>query len=54
MDTRIGGEVRYKMVLSLLLGNTNGRADCIGVGDVFSFGHVGSEEPRIHPSVGAQ
>ena len=36
------------------LGNTNGRADCIGVGDVFSFGHVGSEEPRIHPSVGAQ
>ena len=67
MDTRIGGEVRDKdgskflawtvkwMVLPFSdLGNTNRRADCIGVGDVFSFGHVRSEEPRLHPSVGPQ
>lgn len=67
MDTRIGGEVGDKdgpkflawtikwMVLPFSdLGNTNGRADCTGMGDVFSFGHVGSEEPRIHQSVGPQ
>ena len=67
MDPRIGGEVGDTdgpkflvwtvkwMVLSVSdLGNTNGRADCTGMGDVFSFGHVGCEEPRIHPSVGPQ
>lgn len=67
VDTRIGGEVGDKdgskflawtvkwMVLPFSdLGNTNGREDCIGVGDVFSFGHVRSEEPRLHPSAGPQ
>lgn len=62
VDTRIGEE-RDKMVLSLCLGS---QVDGIAIlwprvqmeeqivlgGDVFSFGHVGSEEPRIHPSVG--
>ena len=67
VDPRIGGEVgdtdgpkflvwTVKWMVSSFsdLGNTNGRADCTGMGDVFSFGHVGCEEPRIHPSVGPQ
>lgn len=67
MDTKVGGEVGdrdgpkclawtvKRMVLPFAdLGNTDGGADCSEVGDVLSFGHVGSQEPRRHPSIDAQ